>query len=127
MIDELAYRHALGEGRQAADMIAMEMGRDEEVEAVDTGVPQRGLDPFGVACVLAVPAGIHQDGLVRRGDDERRGAPFDVDPIDVEGGPGWLLRDIGEQWDDKQDACREAAREPADARCPRQGPHAPRL
>ena len=71
-----ADRHTGRQRRQPADVVAVEVRRDEEIEAIDPGVPQRGLDPFGVTCVLAVPTGIHEDRLVRRGDDEGGGTPL---------------------------------------------------
>ena len=73
-------------------VVTMEVGGDEEVEAVDAGIAQRRLDPLRIAFVVAARAGAHQDRLAGRRDDKSRGAALDVDPVDVERAASRLRR-----------------------------------
>ena len=62
------------QGGQVADLLAVNVGRDEVVDAVDAGVLHGVLDPQGVALIGASPAGVYKDRLPR-GRDTSVAAP----------------------------------------------------
>ena len=74
VIDKLADRDAFGELRQAAHVVAVEVGDEHVVELGDAGVPHGGLNPVGVAPVRSGPAGVHQHRFALGGDHEGGGA-----------------------------------------------------
>ena len=64
-------------------MIGVKMAEDEVVDLLEPGLLGRRGDSLGVA-IADFPAGIVQQRLAGRRHDQRGGAAFDVDPVDVE-------------------------------------------
>ena len=90
VVDERANRHLLGKQRHAAGVIRMEVRDEEVVELRETGLLDRSDDAAGIASagdgvdapaapVVRAVAGIDEQRLAGRGDDEGRLAAFDVD------------------------------------------------
>ena len=68
----------------SADVVVVVVREDQRVDLPETRHPGRDIvNPAGIAAVLA-PAGIDEQRLARRRHHERRGAAFDVNPVDVE-------------------------------------------
>ena len=89
-----------GEGRQAADVVGVEVRDQQVVDAVDARVVHGRLDAQGVARVAPRPAGVHQHRLAGGRDHEGRRAALDVDPVDVQ--VGRLLGEPGQGQKDQQ-------------------------
>ena len=83
VVDERPNRNPLRELRHAAVVVLVKMRDQEIVDAGEARVLDRGHDPIGIAAVLLRIAGVDEQRLPRRRDDERRLAAFDVDEIDV--------------------------------------------
>ena len=64
-------------------MIAVEVGDQQEVDALDPRLTGRRQDPIGVAAVASV-AGVDQQRFASRRHDERGLAALDVDEEDFE-------------------------------------------
>jgi len=81
MIEELADGDSLDELGDAADVIDMEMGDEQVIDAGDAGVVHGLLDPAGVAAVGGGPAGVYEERSAGRGDEQRRLATLDIDGV----------------------------------------------
>ena len=90
---ESGGRHALGQSRHPAEVIAVIVRRDQVVDLLQTRVADGRCNPIRVANGdgSAVP-GVHQERLPRRRHEQRRVAPFHVDQVDVEPARGRPLR-----------------------------------
>ena len=73
-----------GERRCAAHMIAVKVRDQQVIDLLDPGLLRGLVDALGVAIAGRGVAGVHQQALPRGRDDQRGGAAFDVDPIDVQ-------------------------------------------
>ena len=96
MIDEFIDLNDVRQLPNAANMVAMEVRRDEVVDLLFLGFLREDvLNPLGVAVLETGPSGIHQDGVAARSNNERRRTPFNVNPVDVEriGGNGRQQRE----------------------------------
>ena len=63
----------------------MKVGDEEMIDPAQPGFfLDHLLDAHRVAVVEAAKTRVHQHGLTLRSHDERRGAPFDVNPVDIE-------------------------------------------
>ena len=83
VIKEFADANALDQLGDAADVIDMEVGDEQVIDAGDACVAHGGLDTGSIAAVHAGPTGVDEQGGVRCGVDEERGlAAFDVDGVD---------------------------------------------
>ena len=101
VVEEFADGDALDEFGDAADVVDMEMGDEEMVDAGDAGVAHGGLDAGGVAACIVVrahraPAGVDEERRAGGSDKERGLASFDIDGVDEEM-LGWRLRVGGEE------------------------------
>ena len=90
VVDEMPDRDALGEFRQAAIMIAVPMGDDQIVDLGQPGIPGGRHDAPGIADRRGRRdvAGVDQQRLAGRRDEQRGVAAFDVDDVDVQGRAG---------------------------------------
>ena len=85
VVDEFADGDAGGdEIGNAADVIDVEMGDEDVIEAGDAGVVHGGLDAFGVTGIGSGPAGIDEEGCAGGGDDEGGLAALNIDGVDEE-------------------------------------------
>ena len=91
---EGADGHEFGEFSEAAEVVDMEMGDDDVIDAREAGLGGGVVDAGGVA--TAGVAGVDEDGFAGRGDEERGAAAFGVDPVDAENGGGFFDGQEGE-------------------------------
>jgi len=86
VIEEFADRDA-GSDKvgDAADVIDVEVGDEDVVETGDAGVAHGGLDALGIAGIGCGPAGVDEERIAQRRDDERGLAALNVDGVDEEG------------------------------------------
>ena len=83
VIDEVLDRHALGQLQHPADVIDVIVRRHQVVDLFDANLAEYSHDAVEVA--RAGVAGVDHHRLAGRRAEERGGAAFDVDHIDVEG------------------------------------------
>ena len=82
VIVNLADGDQFGQFRRAAEVVNVKMGDDEVINFFET---RRWLPVSNALRVASAgPAGINQDGLILRRDNQRRPAAFDINPINVE-------------------------------------------
>ena len=86
VVEELADFDVLDKVGNPADVVGVEVGDEDFVDRGDAGVLHCGLDAAGVAAVVAAPAGVDEQGVARRRNNERGLAAFDVDGVDEEAG-----------------------------------------
>ena len=79
--NHVAELHSRRQLLHAADVIGVVVRDDEIVDRADAGFLDGGGNTLGVAQVVCRPAGVDQQRLPRRRDDERRLSAFDVDEI----------------------------------------------
>lgn len=84
VVDEAPDGQPLRELVGAAHVVAVEVGDDQVVDRCRASGRRGGGDAVGVAPVEARPARVDEHRLARRGDEERRLAPLDVDDVDVQ-------------------------------------------
>ena len=84
VVDERADRKPPLKFRHAAVVILVQVRDEEIVDALQAGIAHGGDDPVGIACVEPRVAGVDEQGLPGRRDDERGLPAFDVDEVDVE-------------------------------------------
>jgi hypothetical protein len=85
VIDELSNRNLRGKFSQAAEMIAVPVGRNQMIDLASSRVLDRLEDAAGVArrrCP-GIP-GINEQRLMGRRDEQRGVATFDIDDVDVQ-------------------------------------------
>jgi hypothetical protein len=82
VIDESAYRHALQELRESANVVSMVMGQQQIIDLAHARVFGCGGNAPGIESVVPCPPGIDQQGLPCRGNKERRLTAVDVDEVD---------------------------------------------
>ena len=108
VIKEFADLNALDQLGDATDMIDMEVGDEQVIDAGDACVAHGGLDTGSIATVRTGPTGVDEQGGVRSGFDEERGlTAFDVDGINqkmvcVLGAGGLRKGHYGEEADEHQ-------------------------
>ena len=85
VIDEGANLHTLRKCRQPAGVVAVKVRDEHVVEALQArDFANNPRDPPRVTVVEALESGVHQHRLPAGGDDQRRRAALDVDPVDIE-------------------------------------------
>ena len=84
VVDERPDRQPLRELMGAAHVVAVEVGDDQVVDRVGTGIRGGRGDAVGIAPVEARPPGVEEHRLAGRGDEERRLAPLHVDDVDLQ-------------------------------------------
>ena len=62
----------------------MEVRSEQEVDFLQAGLLRRGEDPLGVAIVRRTIGGVYQKRLAAGRDDQRGGASFGVNPVDLQ-------------------------------------------
>jgi hypothetical protein len=83
VVEELADRDAGGdEVGDTADVIDVEVGDEDVIQAGDAGVVHDGLDALGVTGIGCGPSGVDEEGRAAGRDDERGLAAFNVDGVD---------------------------------------------
>src|ERR1700758_56870 len=82
--EEGANRDALDELRHTAHVIVVIVGDQHVVDAAEASTLRSSDNAIGIAEVVIRPAGINQQRLSRRGDEERRLATLDIDEVDAE-------------------------------------------
>ena len=92
--------HEFGKFSEAAEMVDVEVGDDDVIDAREAGLGGGVVDAGGVA--TAGVAGVDEDGFAGGGDEERGAAAFGVDPVDDESGGGFFDGQEGES-----DGCGE--------------------
>ena len=91
---EGADGHEFGEFSKAAEVVDMEVGDDDVIDARETGLGGGVVDAGGVA--TAGVAGVDEDGFAGGGDKESGTAAFGVDPVDAQRGSGFFFCKEGE-------------------------------
>ena len=91
---EGADGHEFGEFSKAAEVVDMEVGDDDVIDARETGLGGGVVDAGGVA--TAGVAGVDEDGFAGGGDKESGTAAFGVDPVDAQRGSGFFFCQEGE-------------------------------
>ena len=95
VVDEGADGDAGDQLRDAADVIGVVVGDEDVVDAGEAGGVGGGGDAVGVAVVIALPAGVDQEGLMGGSDEEGGLAAFHVDEGGGEGlGLGETMRRV---------------------------------
>jgi len=84
VIVERAERQQLRERRQSTHVIAVPMTDHDVIDPRQAHRFRRGGDALGVAVVVAGKAGVEQQRLSVRRDEERRGASLDIDPRNLQ-------------------------------------------
>jgi hypothetical protein len=84
VVEELADRDAGHQIGHAADVIHVEVGDEQVIDACDAGVLHGCLDAVGVAAIVAGPAGVDEQGFAGGGDQQSGLAAFDIDGVDEE-------------------------------------------
>jgi hypothetical protein len=85
-------RYQRRELRHAAVVVGVVVRDDQMIDRSQAVAIERRLDPLGVPAVEAGPAGVDQDRLAGRRDDQSGSAPEDIDPFDRERAIGGLWR-----------------------------------
>ena len=84
-------------------MVGVEVGDEHVVELLEARLLHHRRDAPCVAALRPGPPDVEEHRLAGRGDDQRRAAPLDVDPVDVHGaGAGLGGRTGGESEQDGQ-------------------------
>ena len=74
----------LRQGGHGANVIAVEVRGEQEIDLLQAGLLRRGEDPLGVAIVRRAIGGVDQQGLTAGRDDQSGGAAFGVNPVDLQ-------------------------------------------
>ena len=82
VIDKILDGDAGSKLYHAARMVHVIVRKDQIIDLRDARLPGHSHNAVGIA--RAGPAGIHQQGLAGRGQDQRRLAAFDIDEIDFQ-------------------------------------------
>src|SRR5580704_3944024 len=83
VIVKLADGNHLGERGESAHVVGVKMADEQIVDLFQAGELGCGVDAFGIA-IADRPSSIDQKRFAGRGDEQRRGAAFGVNPVDVE-------------------------------------------
>ena len=67
-----------------ADVIAVEVRGEQDIDLLQAGLLRRGEDPLGVAIVRRAIGGVDQQGLAAGRDDQSGGAAFGVNPVNLQ-------------------------------------------
>jgi len=81
VIDEVFDWQFGRESRNAADVIGVEVSDDQVIDLFHAGVLGRFGDPIGIPSIESRPAGIDENGLAGRRDEQGRLSSFHVNKI----------------------------------------------
>jgi len=84
VVDEMVDGNLLYELRHAADVIGMVVGDENVVDLLDASEFGGFVDADGVTVGVVAPAGVDEERLLFRRDEESGLATFDVDEEDLE-------------------------------------------
>ena len=84
VVDEGSYGDAVDELGNAAGVVDVVVGEQDIVEVVQSGIFGGGNDTVGIASCVAGPAGVDEERVMVRGDEEGGLAAFYVDDEDFE-------------------------------------------
>ena len=76
-------------------MIAVPVTDHDMIDLTQARFLGRGVDAFRIAVAIARIAGVEQQRLAGRRDEQCRGAAFDIDPMDLQIARGRVLRERG--------------------------------
>ena len=82
MVDEVANRHLRQQLGKSADVVAVVVGGDQMIDLLDARIGRSGNDARGVAAVARI-AGVDEQRLSRRRDNQRGVSALDVDDVDL--------------------------------------------